>query len=320
MVIRFLLLFLAVTLVAELVLAQPQLSWWRQALRAERLQTKLTQGLAKLTQGGKKTLATTLVAVTLALSAPVPSLVAQDWQRVTSRSEEHLKSTFYLLLDAGDLWRVMHIGYLGPNEDDKPLFVGLRTFTIIRNAKGVERDILNKVEASLVGYNGLIKQGVEIKVEEVFPRPERPFLDLIVFTLAGVDMSEHEPIKVELWPMKLLTELEMLSYRIDLANNELGFFSYPAMRRSCVAGNFFVNQGTAMHTCVVPHNPASISSPIFVKENGALVALQIGYNEDGLPYAVAAPPELVDFSNATLAVSAKQKTATRWGEIKSAHE
>lgn len=131
-------------------------------------------------------------------------------------------------------------------------------------------------------------------------------------------MSDYLPIKVELWPMKMLTELEMLSYRFDLADNALGFFAYPAMRRSCVAGSFFVKQGVAMHSCVLPTNPASIASPIFRKESGALVALHVGYDTDGLPYAAPATPALVSISNATLAVSAEQKTTTLWGKIKSA--
>ena len=319
MVGRFLSLLLVIALGTELVLAQPRLPAWRQALRAERLPTRLMQGLAKFTQGGKKTLVATLAATTLLLSAPVPSL-AQNWQKVNVRSEEHLKSNFYFLLDAGDLWRVMHASYLGPNENGDPQFVSLRAFTVVRDGKGVEHDILDEVEASLVGYDGLIKQGVAIKVEKVFLHPERRFLDIIILTLAEVDMSEYQPIKVGLWPMKMLKELEMLSYRVDLADNELGFFTYPAMHRSCVAGNFFVKQGLAMHSCAVPHNPASLSSPIFESESGTLVGLQIGYDEDGLPYAVAAPPALVSISKTTLAVSAEQKTATLWGAIKSSHE
>ena len=320
MVGRFFSLLLVAALGAELVMAQPRLPAWRQVLRAERLPTRLMQGLAKFTQGDKKTLVATLAATTLLLSAPVPSLVAQNWQKVNVRSEEHLKSNFYFLLDAGDLWRVMHASYLGPNENGDPQFVSLRAFTVARDGKGVEHDILDEVEVSLVGYDRLIKQGVKINVENVFPHPERRFLDIVVLTLAEVDMSEYQPIKVELWPMKMLKELEMLSYRVDLADNELGFFAYPAMHRSCVAGNFFVKQGFAMHSCAVPHNPASIASPIFEEESGALVALHIGYDDDGLPYAVAAPPALVSFSNATLSISAKQKTATLWGKIKSSHK
>ncbi len=274
-------------------------------------------GLATFAQGGKQALATALAAATLSLSAPVPSVVAQEnWQRVNSRSASHLKSTFYLLLDAGDLWRVMHVEYLGMNEDDEPLLAGLRAFTVVRDGKGVAHDILDEVEVSLVGYDGLIEQGIAIEVKKVLLHPERSFLDLLVLSVADVDLSEYEPVKVELWPMKMLTELEMLTYRADLVDNELGFFAYPAMRRSCVAGNFFVKQGVAMHSCVVPQMPSSISSPIFVKESGALVALHIGYNDDGLPYAVAAPPALVRISNTALAADGAEKVATTWGRIK----
>ena len=58
MVVRFFSLLLVIALGAGLVLAQPQPSVWRQALRAELLSTKMTQGLAKFKQGGKQTLAT----------------------------------------------------------------------------------------------------------------------------------------------------------------------------------------------------------------------------------------------------------------------
>ena len=315
MIVRVFSLLLVIALGVELAQAKPLPSRWQQLWQTERLSTKLRQGLAEFTQGSKKTLAATLTAATLMLSSPV--VEAQNWQRVTARSAEHLKSSFYLVLDAGDLWRIMHIEYLGLNEDDEPLFVGLRAFTVMRDGD-VEHNILDQVEASLVGYDGLIQQGVAVEIEKVFPHPERRFLDLVMLTLTEIDMSEYLPIKVELWPMKMLTELEMLSYRADLADNKLGFFAYQPMRRSCVAGSFFVKQGVAMHSCVVPHNPASIASPIFSKQSGALVALHVGYDTDGLPYAAPAPPALVSISNATLAVSAEQKTATLWGKIKSA--
>lgn len=315
MMVRFFSLLLVIAMGADLALAQPWPSALRQVLRGERLSGQLTQGLAKFAEGGKKTLVAALVATTLILSVSIPSL-AQDWAKVNARSEEHLKSTFYLLLDAGNLWRVMHVGYLGMNEDRKPLFVGLRAFIVVRDGRGVEHDILDEVEVSLVGYDGLIKQGVEIEVERVFAHPERRLLDIAVLNLAGVDLKEYRPINIDLWPMKRLTELEMLSYRLDLADNELGFFAYPAMRRSCVAGNFFVNQGFAIHSCVVSQNPFGIGSLIFVKESGTLVALHINENEDGLPYAVTAPPELVSMS---LAVNPQQKATTLWGAIKSSH-
>lgn len=159
MIVRVFSLLLVIALGTELVLAKPRLSRWQQLWQTERLPTKLKQGLAEFTQGGKKTLAATLTAAALMLSPPI--VEAQDWQRVTSRSAEHLKSSFYLVLDAGDLWRVMHIEYLGLNEDDEPLFVGLRAFTVVRDGDA-EHDILDQVEASLVGYDGLIQQGVEI--------------------------------------------------------------------------------------------------------------------------------------------------------------
>ena len=314
MIVRVFSLLAVIALGTELAQAKPPPTRWQRLLQTERLSTKLQQGLAKFTQGSKKTLAAALTATALMLSPPV--VEAQDWQRVTARSAEHLKSSFYLVLDAGNLWRVMHIEYLGLNEDDEPLFVGLRAFTVVRDGDD-EHDILAVVEASLVGYDGLIKQGVEVEIEEVFLHPERRFLDLVVLTLTEIDMSEYLPIKVELWPMKMLTELEMLSYRADLADNKLGFFAYQAMRRSCVAGSFFVKQGVAMHSCVVPHNPASIASPIFSKQSGALVALHVGYDADGLPYAAPAPPALVNISNATLAVNAEAKMTTLWAEIKS---
>ncbi len=311
MFVRFLSLLLGIALGAGLIIAKPQP--WRQALRAVSLPTKMEQGLAKVAAGAKMSLAVALMAATL--SAP-SSLVAQDWQRVNDRSAGHLKSSAYLLLDAGDLWRVMHVEYLGMNADDEPLFVGLRAFTVMRDGKGIEHDILDVVEASLVGYDGLVEQGVDIEIKRVFAHPERRFLDMVVLTLAGVDMRDYEPIKVELWPMKALTELEMLSYRADLADNALGFFAYPAMRRSCVAGDFFVRQGIAMHTCVVPQNPASIASPLFAKDSGALVGIHIGYDEDGLPYAAATSPALMSMSDTILGVNPKQKAAVSWGEIK----
>ena len=318
MMLRVMLVLLIVGLGAAQLEAQPPV--WRQALRAERLVERLPAALVKsketLVKMGKQALVTTLAGAMLTL-APPQTFAADNWQRVNSRSAPHLKSGVYFVLDTGNWWRVMHAQFIGTNEDDVPMFVGLHAHTVVRNAKGKAIDILDEVETSLVGYRGLIKQGVTIQIQQVFEHPKRPVYDVALFTVEGVDMSEYSPVEIEIWPMKMLGELEMLSYRVDMGDNLLGVFGYPAMRRDCFAGKFVVPEGLAWHSCAVPRTPASIGSLIYAKKRGSLVAFHFGLDDEGVPYGITAAAELVHLSQLALDVQAKHKVAMTWGNIKS---
>ena len=313
MVLRSMLTLLIVVLGAEQLAAQPPA--YRQALRAERLQAALVKGKETLLKTGKQALLAALTGAMLAITVP---LAADDgnWQRINSRSAAHLKSGLYFVLDSGDFWRVMHAVFIGVNENEVPMFVGLHAHTVMRNAKGVAIDILDEVESSLVGYEGLIKQGVEIEIQRIFEHPKRPVYDLALFTVEGVDMSGYRPVEIEIWPMKMLDELEMLSYRIDMGENVLGIFGYPAMRRDCFAGKFVVPEGLAWHSCAVPRSPATIGSLIYAKKRGTLVAFHFSFDDDGVPYGITAAADLVRISQLALDVHAQQKLPTTWADIK----
>ena len=242
-------------------------------------------------------------------------IINEDWQRVTRDDREHLKSSFYLLFDFGENWHTMHIEYIGVNANGMPLFVGLRPLIILHGNDGSKHYAFDYAESSLVGYEGLIKRDVEPKEVIVFQHPESNSYDITVLTIADVNMSDYHPVEVAHWP-PVHTDIEILSYRWESEEDDLGFFAYPARRRNCLAGRLYNRQQLVKHSCTLTTALHNAGAPIFIKESGELVAFHFAETDDNFPYAVHVLPALMRFSANTTDSGKAQKVAVRWGALK----
>ena len=277
----------------------------------------LTKHWQKLVVGG----------ATLAMLYSGAELTADvdDWQKVRVGKvnvARHHAASLYLVLDFGDVWRTMHVQYIGNDAEGTPLVVGARAY-IIGTVKE-DNLVLGNAQVSLVGANGLIAEGIDVQEVENLPNPSGAKFNLTVLSVDGVDLGEIQPMTVSENYPEFETELEMISYRSDLADNLLGFFSYPAMRRDCLAGNLFSANGLATNTCTVPLTPSTLGSPLFIKDSGELIAFHYGIingltvEVDGQKHLVArsvvVPPSLQRFTG--LAIEARDRATIAWGELK----
>lgn len=264
---------------------------------------------------------------TLAMLHSGTVLIADDWQQVRVgkvNAARHQAASLYLVLDFGNVWRTMHVQYIGNEADGTPLVVGSRAYIV-----GTIKDdniVLENAQVSLVGANGLIAEGIDVQEVENLSNPSGAKFNLTVLSVDGVDLGEIQPMAVAQGYPELNTELEMISYRSDLADNLLGFFDYPAMRRDCLAGNLFSARGLSLSTCTVPSTPSTLGSPLFIKESGELIAFHYGII-DGVTVefegekhlvgrSVVAPPSLRRFTREGLVVEARDKATVAWGELK----
>ena len=250
-----------------------------------------------------------------------------DWQRIRVgkvNTVRHRAASLYLVLDFGRAWRTMHVQYIGDDIDGTPLVIGSRKYII-----GTVKDdnvILENAQASLVGANGLIAEGVEVQEVRNLLNPSGAEFSLTLLSVDGADLEDLQPMVVaETYP-EINVELEMISYRSDLADNLLGFFNYPAMRRNCLAGNFFPDDLLAVTTCTVPSTPASLGSPLFIKDSGELIGFHYGIINgltveiEGQKHLVnrtiVAPPALREFTARGLTVEARGKATVAWSKLK----
>lgn len=280
----------------------------------------LTKHWQKLIVGG----------ATLAMLHSGAELVADvdDWRPVRvgrADTTSHYAASFYLVLDFGEVWRTMHVQYIGNDVEGTPLVVGSRAY-IVSTVEDNDLILEDTTMISLVGANGLIAEGVDVQEIGSLSSPAGAGFNLTILGIDGVDLDEIKPIPVaETYP-ELDTELEMISYRADLADNLIGFFDYPAMRRNCVAGNFFPNEGLAVNTCTAPQTPASLGSPLFIKDSGQLIGFYYGIVKgwtieiDGEKHlvgrTVVAPSALQEFTTELLAVEPHNKATVSWGKLK----
>ena len=286
------------------------------------------QGLARgaMRRGVIQRVATAITAGML-LTAPVAISEDAEWRKVRVKPLAHRASVFYLLLHAGiDGWRVMHVEFVGTNDDREPLFVGLRTYILAGGGVGdVKPDgepeiILPIVEASLVGHRGLVEENVEVEELSSFEHPEGIWYDQTLLVVRDIKLN-HKPTQLESYPPPD-TPLEMLSYSVD-NNNLLHFFSYPLRRRDCKALGFDMHTMTSHSTCRSANDAfLLIGAPIFAKDARSLVALYTSdmSREKGTGKSVPVLPELVHYLHSGLAVDSQTTTtiATSWGMIKAA--
>lgn len=274
----------------------------------------------------KKAIATVLTVATLTLSLPMPLTAPAPptdpvlpppatWQQVTANDAEHLKSVFYLVLDFVKNYHTVHVTYIGMNANGVPLFVGLRPLILLQGKDGKLHHAFDYADSSLVGYDGLIAQYIDIEEVAVFQHPDSYDYDITVLAIADVDMRSYQVSEIGHWP-KLHAELELLAYRRDYAKNKLGFFAYPAMRRDCIAGWFYNSMQLAKHSCSMPIVVEHAGAAIFDKASGELVGFHFAETDDHLPFAVHVLPELARFSTNAAEVRRTKKIALSWGALK----
>ena len=242
--------------------------------------------------------------------------ILQEWRGVRNNPPPHQRAVFYLIIDGFDIgWRVMHIEYIGDGKRGEPLFVGSRLYLLKgENKQGEPKFVFHWTDISLVGHEGLIKQGVEVEEIAYFEHPYHASYNQTLITIKDVDLSEYEPIKIAAQP-EPGTELTMLSY-IVRDKDVLHFFDYPLEQRNCRAVDFDAEDMMVVHSCHIPHTYAVAGSPIFAKET--LVALYYGRTHEAESYGSALLPELLDYMAKMLDVEAQGKMTTTWGAVKHA--
>lgn len=238
------------------------------------------------------------------------------WRKLRANPPAHQRAVFYLVVDLFEHWRVSHLGYVGDDHDGKPLFVGMRNHVLFGGDP-----IFNFAVTSLIGHQGLIQENIDIEEVDYFPSSATvPYFDITLLKIHGLDMSNYEPLTLAN-SVAQESALQMLSYRVDLADDILHFFAYPLRYRPCRAGEvvMYAEHPVLLHTCSIPHSPAVAGSPLFSDDGDtpSLVALYISsHNKDGFDYAVPLPRELTQLLSGKLAVSGANKAATSWGALK----
>lgn len=242
-----------------------------------------------------------------------PAEAEVDWRKIDNRSLAQHRSVFYLLIDMFDNWRVMPLAYLGNDRGGDPLFIGARMQIIRRGRKLFKFGI-----PSLVSYQGLVSENVDVQEVATFIHPDDRYFDFTILKVNDVDLDDYQAIAITSYPSNAGQELEMVAYRLDLAQDLLHFFSYPSYVRDCQSDVHLtdkVDRRIVLHNCNVFHTPAVRGTPIFTAgEDGELVALHFGDYRDGLSYAVEIPQQVGRFLS--LPVEARGKMTLTWGEVK----
>lgn len=234
----------------------------------------------------------------------------KDWFKLKTNPPAHQQAVFYFLIDMFEHWRVVHANYVGDDRDGKPLFVSLRVYT-----RFGDDDVFRFAVSSLVDHEGLVQENIDVEEIEFFPsKATVPYFDITLLKIHDVDMSAYKPIKMT-HQVKLFADLEMLSYRIDLADNLLEYFNYPLRYRNCRSGDManVDNHLLLTNTCSIPYTPAVTGSPIF-SDKHELLGLYVGWLDDERHLAVAIPKELLDLQ--AFAINKKDKLPVLWGELK----
>ena len=242
--------------------------------------------------------------------------IERDWRRVRNNSPAHYQSVFYLLLDGFKLGkRVMHLDFIGYNENDEPLFISARNHLLSGKKKNGEPQFIWRwVQASLVGQHGLLAQNIAVEEIKHFSHPAHEAYDQTLLVIKDVDLSDYEPLRLASYPAPA-TPLTMLSYRIR-QENLLEVFAFPLEQRACHADFFDPTDSMLVHDCHIPISPSVHAAPIFNAETHALVALYYGVRPDGKPYAAVLLPDLLNYLHQALTVKTQDKMTTTWGEIK----
>ena len=232
------------------------------------------------------------------------------WFELKTHPLAHRRAVFYLLIDMFEHWRVVHVNYVGDDHDGEPLFVGLRTYTRVGDDPAFRFAM-----TALVGHEGLVQENIDVEEVEFFPsKASIPYFDITLLKINGLNMSDYKPIRMTRH-VKLFADVEMLSYRVDLADNLLEYFDYPLRFRNCKSRNIVTvdNQKMILNNCSIPYTPAVTGSPVFSDKN-ELIGLYVGWTDPGNHLAVTMPKALLDLSS--YAISKRDKLPIMWGELK----
>lgn len=254
--------------------------------------------------------------------APLHADEDKAWKRVKKSAKGHQASVFYLLIGAGDKgWRIMHTEFVGFNEDDKPLLVGMRAYILSgdgigRVINGERHVILDLVELSLVGHRGVVAHNVKAEEVASFKHPDNKWYDQTLMVLKNVDLDGYEPIVLATYPPPD-TELELFSYYVT-EDNFLRFLNYPLRSRKCQALNFDKEDMYVRDTCFAAEDAlAVVGAPIFNKVDETLVSFFLGKNRAGDNTGSAILPGLQRYvETGELSVDNQDKIATLWSRIK----
>lgn len=232
------------------------------------------------------------------------------WFELKTNPLAHQRAVFYLLIDMFEHWRVVHVNYVGDDRDGEPLFVGLRTYTRVGDDPAFRFAM-----TALVGHEGLVQENIDVEEVEFFPsKASIPYFDITLLKINGLDMSDYKPIRMTRH-VKLFADVEMLSYRVDLADNLLEYFDYPLWFRNCRSGNMVPVDGhkLMLNNCSIPYTPAVTGSPIFGDE-AELLGMYVGWLDQDHHLAVTIPKALLDLS--AYAIDKREKLPVMWGELK----
>lgn len=242
-----------------------------------------------------------------------------DWELLKPKPRGKRDFTYsfnYLLLEAGNFWRVMNLSYLGESASEGHLFLGARAFIVMN-----KEVILDQTVNSLIGRAGPIKENLfEITEVKHIPHPERAFYDLTILGIKDVDMTGYEPIATSPYPREGRA-LEMYSFLVNNVNF-LDNQRYPLGKRTCTAGHFDATQGFGFNSCLISPTPAILGSPIVDAKRKRVVAVYSGQEEFGDPpvltaYAAEVPTKLGDLDLEGYGIKVSSETVTTtWAQVK----
>ena len=243
---------------------------------------------------------------------------AWQQQEVMHNDYEWEKQIFYFLVDKGDERLAFHFVYIG-QKDDHSLFVGRQrpygTHVLDNHTEGLA--------TSLVGYRGEVAYNIDLIEVASFYDTIDGIVNLSVFSIKGLDMSEYKPATLEALPSHSEESLRAFTYRPEPhplltpeeANDQ---FMLRLLTRECkiVPNKFPDKTRLALHTCGA--KDFAVGGLMFLQSTGALVGYHSGW-VDELGIVVGMGDNLVSFGDWAVAAapSLQRNMATTWGAIKS---
>ena len=243
------------------------------------------------------------------------------WREIDATSLANYRSVFYLMPSDGRRL-VFHLGYLGSVLGGDALFVAQQRKQDSR--ENIEK-YLNRDDISLVGYDGLVAEDVNVRTLTSFPGANEK-TGSVLLAIRDVDFSAYAPLALSSYPNVRETDVELLTYKFGLDIMLKGAardkaLALPLRVRRCVsvphAGLGAVDLW--QHTCG-PANSVSEGSILFDEKNGTILGFyrsQEGSDilGDGLPLADVVSEGLIRLVDRK-PVTPKHRLTTTWAEIK----
>ena len=241
------------------------------------------------------------------------------WREIDATSIANYRSVFYLFVPDPDTPLLFHAGYLGTVLGGDALFVGQQ-----READGIEK-FLDRDGISLVGYDGLVAEDVNVRTLASFPGRNGE-TGSVLLAIRDVDFSGYAPLALSLYPNLRETDVELLTYKfgsgIMLKGADQGeALALPLRVRRCVS---VPHAGLGaldlwQHTCG-PANSVSDGSILFHEKTGTILGFYRSQESDeilggGLPLADVVSEALVRLVDAK-PVTPKNRLTTTWAALK----